>query len=129
MHEALCRSSGTTLDILHVERRAADHSANIGSNRVLRGASNYLIYTVLWSVWRVIFGVKSNFLPALREMPGGGRSSASHALGASRDVVKRQCHRDHRVIAHQTDDIGDPDMAERFERTVVKPFCDPARIS
>jgi len=24
MHEALCRSSGTTLDILHAERRAAD---------------------------------------------------------------------------------------------------------
>src|SRR6202022_603235 len=31
MHEALCRSSGTTLDILHAERRAADHSANIRS--------------------------------------------------------------------------------------------------
>jgi hypothetical protein len=31
MHEAPCRSSGTTLDILHAERRAADHSANIGS--------------------------------------------------------------------------------------------------
>src|SRR6267378_4059060 len=31
MHEALCRSSGTTLHILHAERRAADHSANIGS--------------------------------------------------------------------------------------------------
>jgi hypothetical protein len=28
----LCaRQSGITLDILHVERRAADHSANIGS--------------------------------------------------------------------------------------------------
>jgi hypothetical protein len=34
MHEALCRSSGTTLDILHVERQAADHSANIGSNKM-----------------------------------------------------------------------------------------------
>jgi hypothetical protein len=31
MHGALCRSPGATLDILHVERRAADHSANIGS--------------------------------------------------------------------------------------------------
>src|SRR5205085_6640415 len=31
MHEALCRPSGTTLDIVHAERRAADHSANIGS--------------------------------------------------------------------------------------------------
>jgi hypothetical protein len=32
MHEALCRPSDTTLDILHVERRAADHSANMGSS-------------------------------------------------------------------------------------------------
>ena len=31
MHGALCRSPGASLDILHVERRAADHSANIGS--------------------------------------------------------------------------------------------------
>jgi hypothetical protein len=31
MHEALCRPSDTTLDILHVESRAADHSANMGS--------------------------------------------------------------------------------------------------
>src|SRR6516164_8240309 len=42
MHEALCRSFGTTLDILHGERRAADHSANIGSKgrRVFRGAED-----------------------------------------------------------------------------------------
>src|SRR6266446_2371425 len=39
MHEALCRSSGTTLDILQAERRAADHSANIGSKRCY-GASD-----------------------------------------------------------------------------------------
>jgi hypothetical protein len=32
MHEALCRPSGTTLDIVHAERRAADHLANIGSS-------------------------------------------------------------------------------------------------
>jgi hypothetical protein len=32
LHEALCRPSGTTLDILHAERRAADHSANIRSS-------------------------------------------------------------------------------------------------
>jgi hypothetical protein len=37
MHEALCRSSGTTLEILHVERQAADHSANIGSNETSSG--------------------------------------------------------------------------------------------
>ena len=34
MHEALCRPSDTTLDILHVESRAADHSANMGSSTV-----------------------------------------------------------------------------------------------
>ena len=32
MHQALYRSFGTTLDSLHGERRAADHSANIGSS-------------------------------------------------------------------------------------------------
>jgi hypothetical protein len=31
MHEALCRPSGTTLDTVYAERRAAVHSANIGS--------------------------------------------------------------------------------------------------
>ena len=35
MHEALCRPSGTTLDIVHAERRAADHSANIGSSATM----------------------------------------------------------------------------------------------
>jgi len=32
MHAALCRPTDTTLDVLHVERRAADHSANMGSS-------------------------------------------------------------------------------------------------
>jgi hypothetical protein len=41
MHEALCRSSGTTLDILHVERRAADPSANIGSKGGFDAAADY----------------------------------------------------------------------------------------
>jgi hypothetical protein len=31
MHEALYRPFGTTLGIVHAERRAADHSTNIGS--------------------------------------------------------------------------------------------------
>jgi hypothetical protein len=35
MHEALCRPSDTTLDILHVESRAADHSANMGSSAAI----------------------------------------------------------------------------------------------
>ena len=47
MHEALCRSSGTTLDIPHVERRAADHSANIGSNYLCR--RNRLMGLIDWS--------------------------------------------------------------------------------
>jgi len=33
MHEALCRPSSTTPDIVHAEWRAADHSTNIGSSR------------------------------------------------------------------------------------------------
>src|SRR5215472_9983591 len=37
MHEVLCRPSDTTLDILHVERRAADHSANMGSSGLIGG--------------------------------------------------------------------------------------------
>ena len=35
MHQALCRSSGTTIDILQGQRRAADRSANIGSRRLV----------------------------------------------------------------------------------------------
>ena|SRR6516162_146047 len=97
------------------------------SRPLLRG-SNYLIYRLLWPIWRAISGAESSFLPALREAPGTGWSSASHALGAGGDVVKRQCHRDHRVVAHQADDVGDPHMAERLDRAVVKPFCHPARI-
>jgi hypothetical protein len=38
MHEALRRSSAQPLDILHVERRAADHSANMGSKGMQRYA-------------------------------------------------------------------------------------------
>src|SRR3984893_10968077 len=33
----------------------------------LVGASNHLIWVVLWSIGRAIFRVASNFLPALRE--------------------------------------------------------------
>ena len=36
MHEALCGHSAQSLDILHIERRAADHSANIGSRDLTR---------------------------------------------------------------------------------------------
>src|SRR5258708_39611359 len=44
-------------------------------------ASNYLICMVLWSFGRAIFGVASNFLPALRErcrLPGGVEPGADH---------------------------------------------------
>jgi hypothetical protein len=57
-----------------------------------------------------------------------GRSSASGALGVGEDVKKRERYRDHRVIAHQADVVGDPDMAERLDCAVVEPCCHPARI-
>jgi hypothetical protein len=43
MHEALCRPSDTTLDILHVERRPADHSANMGSRQPAAVGATLLI--------------------------------------------------------------------------------------
>ena len=89
---------------------------------------NYMILLEFCRIKQAFFGAESSFLPALREAPGDGRSSASHALGAGADVVERQRHRGQRVIAHQEYDVGDPDMAERLDRAVVEPFCDPARI-
>ena len=43
-------------------------------------------------------------------------------------VVESQGHRDAGVEAHQADDVGDTGMPERFNRAVVKPLRDPARI-
>src|SRR6266851_8209634 len=71
--------------------------------------SNYLIFMVLWPIRRLLFGVESYFLPALRE----GRS-ADQALGAGRDVVEGEGHRDAGVKAHQADHVGDADMVERL---------------
>src|SRR6266851_6480397 len=96
--------------------------------RMLIQAGNPLSYRVLWAIWRAISVVESIFLRALREAPGGSRRSAGHALGAGRDVVEGQGHRYARVKAHQADDVGDADMAERLDRAVVEPFRDPARI-
>src|SRR5271167_4525785 len=95
---------------------------------VLDRVANYLICMVIWPIRQAFFGAESSFLPALREAPGASARSAGHALGAGGDVVERESHRDHRVIAHQADDIGDADMAERLDRAVVEPFCDPVRI-
>ena len=43
-------------------------------------------------------------------------------------VVKGERHRHAGVMAHQGDDVGDADMAERFDRAVVKPLRDPTRV-
>ena len=63
------------------------------AGRVLMRVAMYLIYKVLWSIWRAFSVVKSSFLPALREAPEGGRRLAGHALGAGWDVVEGQRHR------------------------------------
>jgi hypothetical protein len=45
IHEALCRPSGTTRDIVHAERRVADHRANIVLTIATAPASS-------WSHWQ-----------------------------------------------------------------------------
>jgi hypothetical protein len=77
--------------------------------RIRLWGSTYLICMVLWPIRRLLSGAESYFLPALRE----GRS-AGQALGASRDVVEGEGHRDAGVKAHQADHVGDADMAERL---------------
>jgi hypothetical protein len=51
---------------------------------------------------------------------------ARHAGRPGWHVVKSEGHRDTRVEAHQANDVGDADMAERFDRAVVEPLRDPA---
>jgi hypothetical protein len=80
--------------------------------------SKSLICKVLWPIRRPLFGVKSDFLPALRE----GRS-ADEALGAGRDVVEGEGHRDAGVKAYQADHVGDADMAERLRFGDGAPAC------
>jgi hypothetical protein len=46
-------------------------------------------------------------------------SLARHSRRPVRDVVKGQGHRDASVVAHQGDHVGDADMVERLDRTVV----------
>src|SRR5882724_7947712 len=98
------------------------------AGRVLTRARNPLIYRVLWPIWRAISVAESIFLPALRETPGGSRRSAGQALGAGRDVVEGEGHRDAGVKAHQADHVGDADMAECGDRAVVEPLRDPPRF-
>ena len=80
--------------------------------RVLMWVASYLIYKALWPIWRAISAVGSIFLPALREMPGGGSRSAGQALGAGGDVVEGECRRHAGVKAHHADHVGDALMAE-----------------
>ena len=53
-------------------------------------------------------------------------TSARHARRAVGNVVEGQGHRDAGVVAHQGDDIGDADVAERLDRAVVEAARHPA---
>src|SRR6516162_2723273 len=55
--------------------------------------------------------------------------SARHARRPGWHVVKGQGHRDAGVIAHQGDYVGDADMAQCLDRTVIKALWYPTRIS
>ena len=91
------------------------------AGRMLIRALNPLIYMVLWAIWRAFSVVESIFLPALREGPTGSTGSAGQALGAGGDVVEGQRHRHAGVKPHQTDHVGDADMAECGDRAVMEP--------
>src|SRR5208282_6046796 len=73
--------------------------------------SNYLICIILWSIARVIFGVKSNFLPALREVTGR-RSLEPRAVavdvvgGAGEARAVAAYHRLERLIEAAAVDVG-----------------------
>jgi len=53
---------------------------------VLVQVSIYLIYKVLWPMRKASSGAESSFLPALREVRGGGSRSAGQTLGAGGDL-------------------------------------------
>ena len=89
--------------------------------RVLVRVASYLIYKVLWPLRKASADAESSFLPALREVRGGGRGSAGQALRAGGDVVEGQRHRHAGVKPHQTDHVGDADMAECGDRAVMEP--------
>jgi hypothetical protein len=54
--------------------------------RVLVQVASYLIYKVLWPLRKASSGAESSFLPALREVWGGGSRSAGQTLGAGGDL-------------------------------------------
>jgi hypothetical protein len=54
--------------------------------RVLVRVASYLIYKVLWALKKATSGAESSFLPALREVRGGGSRSAGQTLGAGGDL-------------------------------------------
>ena len=54
--------------------------------RVLVRVASYLIYKVLWALRKASSGAESSFLPALREVWGGGSRSAGQTLGVGGDL-------------------------------------------
>src|SRR6185312_4085002 len=57
-----------------------------------------------------------------------GGASADHAGRPGRHIVERQGHRHAAVMAHQGDHVGDADMIQRLDRTVVKAPRHPTRV-
>src|SRR5438067_12925824 len=55
-------------------------------------------------------------------------TSALHAFGIGRHVVKGEGHRHAGVVTHQTNNVGDADVAERLDGAIVEALRDPARI-
>src|SRR5690348_1815533 len=67
------------------------------AGRVLLSVSNYLIYFVLRPIRGVVRGVKSNFLPALREATGR-QSLEPHAVAPRRSWHTREVSPDCRIL-------------------------------
>src|SRR5258708_12860976 len=83
--------------------------------RALFRASNYLIYMALWSIGRAIFGVASNFLPALREgaLPGGVEQGSDDRRAVDLARVGVDPAVVHRALGDMVELLrGHPDIAQ-----------------
>src|SRR5579883_2703053 len=55
-------------------------------------------------------------------------ASARHSRCAVRHVVEGERHRDAAVVAHQGDDVGDADMAQRLDRALIQAARHPPPV-
>ena len=56
-------------------------------------------------------------------------TTSAHTCRPGRHLVKGQVRRDAGVLAQQGDHVGDDDVAERLDGTVVKPFGTPRELA